>query len=668
MADGSTEIAINTLRFLAVDAVEKANSGHPGMPMGAAAMACGLWTRFLKFDPAAPSWPDRDRFVLSAGHGSMLLYGLLHLSGYDVTLDDIKNFRQWGSKTPGHPEYGHTPGVETTTGPLGQGIAAAVGMAMAENHLAARFNKPGFKVVDHFTYAIAGDGCLMEGVSAEAASLAGHLCLGRLVVLYDDNHITIEGKTDLAFSEDVARRFEAYGWQVITVADGNDLEEISKAIGEAKAETARPSLIKIRTHIGFGSPKKQDSASAHGSPLGKDETAAAKANLGWPAEPAFRVPKAAYEDFSKAAKKGAASRKAWLKLFSSYEKAHPELAKEFLRVFAGELPEGFDSALPLFPADPKGMATRVAGGKALNAVAEICGELFGGSADLAPSNNSLINGAGDYSASDASGRNIRFGVREHAMAAISNGLANHGGIRPYNATFFVFTDYMRPSIRLSALMGAPVIYVMTHDSIQVGEDGPTHQPIEHLMSLRVMPGLSVIRPADANETSVAWKAAIKNSSGPTMLVLSRQNLPVLDRKAYASAEGILKGGYILKEAVGGTPDAILIATGSEVHTALKAAELLEKKKVRARVVNLASWDLFDAQPARYREKVLPKEVTARVSIEAGSTLGWERYTGTGGATIGIDRFGASAPGDKVAAELGITPENAAARVLKLLKK
>ncbi|MBE0617028.1 MAG: transketolase, partial [Proteobacteria bacterium] len=521
MSQSADLLAINTLRFLAVDAVEKAKSGHPGMPMGAASMAYALWTRFLAFDPADPSWPDRDRFVLSAGHGSMLLYGLLHMSGFGVSLDDLKSFRQWDSLTPGHPESFVTPGVETTTGPLGQGVGVAVGMALAERHLAARFNRPDFPVVDHWTYAIASDGDLMEGVASEAASLAGHLGLGKLVVLYDDNRITIEGGTALAFSEDVASRFAAYGWQTLHVEDGNDVAALTAALDEARSDDARPTLIRVRTHIGFGSPAKQDTADAHGSPLGSEEVRRAKDNLGWPVEPLFHVPDGAREPFARAAARGAQARAKWASRLGGYRKAHPDLAAEFERRMAGELPEGWEKAVPAFPADPKGMATRVSGGKVLNALAKVLPELVGGSADLAPSTKTLLSGEGDFGRDAPAGRNLRFGIREHGMAAVMNGMANHGGVRPYGSTFFVFSDYLRPSLRLAALSGLPVIHVFTHDSIFVGEDGPTHEPIEHLPSLRAMPGLTVIRPGDANETAEAWRSAIANTAGPTALVLTR---------------------------------------------------------------------------------------------------------------------------------------------------
>ncbi len=669
MSDPQTDdLSINTLRFLAVDAVEKARSGHPGMPMGAAAMAYTLWTRFLRFDPRAPGWPDRDRFVLSAGHGSMLLYGLLHLSGYPLGLEDIKAFRQWRSRTPGHPESFQTPGVETTTGPLGQGLAAAVGMAIAERHLAARFNRPGFPLVDHWTYVIAGDGDLMEGISSEAASLAGHLGLGRLIVLYDDNRITIEGSTSLAFSENVETRFEAFGWQVLSVEDGNDVPAVEAALRKAREDQARPTLIRVRTHIGFGSPGKQNSADAHGAPLGPDEARRTKENLGWPLEPDFRVPEGARAPFRRAAQRGAEARRAWEDLFTRYRQAHPDLASEWERRIKGDLPSGWDADLPSFPAGSKRVATRSAAGKALNALARRLPEIVGGSADLGPSTKTLLEGEPDFSREHPEGRNLRFGVREHAMAAILNGMANHGGFRPYGSTFFVFSDYLRPSLRLAALMGLPVVHVFTHDSIFVGEDGPTHQPVEHLASLRAMPNLVVIRPADANEAVEAWKVAVERTSGPTALVLTRQAVPVLDRSALAPASGLRRGAYVLKEASGG-PDAarlILIGTGSEVHVALEAARLLEAEGIPARVVSMPSWELFEAQEPAYREWVLPPRLTARVAVEAASTFGWERYVGTRGRVVGIDRFGASAPAEVLAEKFGFTAENVARAAREVL--
>ncbi len=647
------ELSVATIRTLAIDGVEKANSGHPGMPLGAAPMAHVLWTRHLRFDPADPAWPDRDRFVLSAGHGSMLLYALLHLSGFGVTIEELEHFRQWGSRTPGHPEHGLTPGVEATTGPLGAGFSNSVGMAIAETFLAATFNRPGHTMVDHRTFGILGDGCLMEGVAAEAASLAGHLGLGKLIYLYDDNHITIEGSTDLAFTEDVGRRFEAYGWQVVTVDDGNDLEAIDEALKTACAETARPSLIKVSTVIGYGSPHKAGTADCHGAPLGKDEMTLTKEALGWPAGVSFAVPERVREWYAAAAARGAAARAGWQERFTGYELEYPDLARQWKAALAGQLPDGWKSKLPTFAAG-ESVATRSASGKVLNALAAQIPTLMGGSADLAPSNNSNLAGLGDFQARSPGGRNLHFGVREHAMGGVLNGLALHGGVFPFGATFFVFSDYMRPAIRLAALSHLPVTYVFTHDSIALGEDGPTHQPIEHLASLRAMPGLVVIRPSDANETAMAWRAALERRGGPTALVLSRQNLPVLDRKVLGHAEGLLKGAYILKDPPCGVPRVILIGTGSEVHIALEAAQKLAAHGVGARVVAMPSWELFQAQSAAYREKVLPAKIKARVTLEAGSTFGWERFAGDEGIVVGIDRFGASAPAGVLYEKLGLT--------------
>ena len=651
MNDTLDELSINTLRFLSADMVQQANSGHPGMPMGAAAMAYALWTRFLHFDPSDPSWADRDRFVLSGGHGCSLLYSLLHVTGYDLSMDELKRFRQWGSKTPGHPEFGHTPGVEATTGPLGQGIANAVGMAIAEESLAARFNRPGFAVVDHYTYAMCGDGDLMEGVSAEAASLAGHLALGKLVLLYDDNHISIEGSTDLAFTEDPCARFAAYGWHVQSVGDGNDVEAIVAAIEAAHAETGKPSFIAVRTHIGYGSPHKQDTASAHGEPLGVEEMRLTKEALGWPVEPAFHVPAEALAHFREALPRGAALHHAWQQRFEAYRAEFPEAAAEFERRMTGELPDGWDADLPTFESP---VATREAGGTVMNAIAASVPELMGGSADLAPSTKTLLAGEGDFSATDRGGRNMRFGVREHAMGAVVNGMAYHGGFIPYGSTFLIFSDYMRPPIRLAALSGVHVIHVFTHDSVGVGEDGPTHQPIEQLAVLRAIPGAVVLRPADANETVAAWRVAITDRTRPVMLALSRQKLPLLDPARYPQlAEGVTLGGYVLEDAPG-TPDAIVVATGSEVHIALAAREALAAEGIAVRVVSMPSTDLFADQPQAYRDSVITPGVPV-VSVEAGITLGWKTYLGAG-AALGIDRFGASAPGDTVLAELGMTAE------------
>ena len=659
-------LAVNTIRVLAIEAVEKAKSGHPGMPLGAAPMAHVLWSRHLRYDPADPDWPDRDRFILSAGHGSMLLYALLHIAGYDLSLTDIENFRQWGGRTPGHPEHGHTPGVEVTTGPLGQGFANGVGMAIAEAFLAATFNRPEHDVVGHHVYAIVSDGDLMEGISAEAASLAGHLGLGRLVYLYDDNHISIEGSTDLAFTEDVSHRFAAYGWHVLQVEDGTDLDLIDRAITRAKEVTDRPSLIMVRTHIGYASPHKQDSAESHGSPLGEDEVRLTREALGWPYPERFFVPAEVRDLYRDVARRGAATHTAWQERVAMHTAAHPEVADAFARALAGELPAAWRDLLPVFPAGGS-MATRVASGETLNALAAAIPTLIGGSADLAPSNNTWLTACGEapcgqFQRDSRSGRNVHFGVREHAMGGILNGLALHGGVHPYGATFLIFSDYMRPSIRLAALSHAPVTYVFTHDSVGLGEDGPTHQPIEHLASLRAIPNLRVVRPSDANETALAWRLALEHRNGPTALVLSRQNLPVLDRSVLGAAEGALRGGYVLAEAAGGA-DAVqilLLATGSEVAVALEAREVLERAGVGTRVVALPCCEIFAEQDRGYRDAVLPPGVTARVAVEAAVSMGWERWVGTRGAVVAIDRFGASAPGPRALAELGIT----AARVVE----
>ncbi len=661
------DLCVNTIRMLAVDAIEKANSGHPGMPMGSAAMAYVLWSRFLKHNPADPSWPDRDRFVLSAGHGSMLLYALLHLTGYDLSLEDIKRFRQWDSRTPGHPEYGHTPGVETTTGPLGQGFATGVGMAIAERSLASRFNRSGHAIVDHYTYGIVSDGDLMEGVASEAASIAGHLRLGKLIYLYDDNKISIEGSTDLAFTEDVATRFSAYRWHVVHV-DGNDLGAVSAALEAAQAEKERPSLIVARTQIAFGSPGKAGNAEAHGAPLGKEEVQRTKEALGWPVEPAFHVPSEALARFRRSVEEGKRRQTEWKARLDAYAAAHPGLAAEWSRAMEGRLPEGWEDALPKFSAGDSALATREASGKALNAVAGKVADLLGGSADLAPSNNTFLKAYDSITGSDFSGRNIHFGVREHAMGAVLNGLAIHGGTIPYGGTFLVFADYMRPAIRLAAMMGLRVIYVFTHDSIGLGEDGPTHQPIEHLAALRTIPNLTVIRPADAAETVEAWRFALDHRAGPSAIILSRQKLPVLDRTKSASATGAGNGGYVLSDAPGGKPRIILIATGSEVEVALGAQAILAGKSVAARVVSLPSWEIFDLQPKEYRDSVLPPDVPARLAVEAGVSQGWEKYAGNGGDVVGIERFGASAPGKILMEKFGFTPENIAARALALLNR
>ncbi len=669
-------LCINTIRFLSADAVENARSGHPGMPMGAAPMAYTLWTQFLKHNPKNPQWYDRDRFVLSAGHGSMLLYSLLHLTGYDLSLDEIKRFRQWGSLTPGHPEHGHTVGVEATTGPLGQGFANGVGMAMAEAWLGARFNRPGHTVVDHHTYAICGDGDLMEGISHEAASLAGHLQLGKLIYLYDDNHISLAGATSLCFTEDVAARFNAYGWHTVHVENGNDVAAIARAIAEAKSETSRPSLLLVRTHIGFGSPKKQDTSSAHGSPLGEEELQAAKKALGWPTMDKFYLPAEAVQSFRTAVAHGASQDADWQQRFEAYRTAFPAEASEFERAMAGELPDGWDLDLPQWQPTGKPIATRAAGGEVMNALARKIFNLVGGSADLNPSTNTALKGKGDFQPPNSApgaegavggvwgyaGNNMAFGVREHAMGAAVNGMALHGGLLPFSATFFVFSDYMKPAVRLGALMRLKVFYVFTHDSVAVGEDGPTHEPVEQLAGLRSIPGLTVIRPADANETVDAWTFALRNS-GPVAVILSRQNVPHLDRSE-AKEAGVACGAYILRDSAG-PPDVILIGTGSEVGLCVVAQESLAASGIQARVVSMPCMSLFGEQPAEYRESVLPRGVTKRVTVEAGTTFGWDRWAGDAGTMIGLDRFGASAPGEIVLRNLGFTADAVTAAALRL---
>ncbi|MCB9009714.1 MAG: transketolase [Ardenticatenaceae bacterium] len=650
--------AANTIRGLTMDAVQKAGEGHPGMPMGMADVATVLWTQFLRHNPQNPSWPDRDRFVLSAGHGSMLIYSLLHLSGYDLPLEELKNFRQWDSKTPGHPEYGHTVGVETTTGPLGQGITNAVGMALAERWLAARFNRPGHAIVNHHTYVIAGDGDLMEGVSQEAASLAGHLGLSKLVVLYDDNHITIDGNTDIAFTEDVMARFAAYGWHTQHV-DGHDPLAVKAAIETAKGEGERPSIIACRTHIGFGSPNKQDTSGVHGSALGDDEIVLTKQALNWPTEPLFYIPQEA-RDFLRM--DGRFHNK-WDALWQSYQAAYPDDAALFQKYLTGDFSVDWDAVLPKFEAG-KSVATRASSGQVLNAIAPHVPNLLGGSADLTGSNKTDLKGEKALTKDDFSGRYIHFGVREHAMGGMLNGMALHGGVRPYGGTFLVFSDYMRGSVRLAALMGLPVIYVFTHDSIGLGTDGPTHQPIEQVMSLRAMPHMTVIRPADATETAVAWQSAIENLAGPTSLILTRQGVPTLDRSQLAAADGAAKGAYILSDVE--NPQVLLLATGSEVQIALEAQAKLAEQDVAARVVSMPSWELFAAQDPAYQESVLPRSITARVSIEAGVTLGWERYLGFEGIAIGLNRYGASAPYKTIYQNLGLTAEAMVEAALSLL--
>jgi transketolase len=662
------DLCINTIRVLSAECVEKANSGHPGMPMGAAPMAYVLWTKFLKHNPHHPAWFNRDRFVLSAGHGSMLLYSLLHLTGYDLPLSELLNFRQWESKTPGHPEYGLTPGAETTTGPLGQGFANGAGMAIAERFLAATFNRPGFEIINHFTYAVVSDGDLMEGISHEAASLAGHLGLGKLIYLYDDNHISIEGSTDLAFTEKRTARFEAYGWHVQQVEDGNDLDAIEKAIVSAQKETQKPSLIAVRTHIGYGSPNKQDKPSAHGEPLGKEELKLTKQKLGWPLEPEFYVPDEALKVFRAAVEQGKTEEARWISLLEGYRKAFPDPAKEMDRWMKGDLPRGWEKDIPGFPADPKGSATRAASGRVLNALSKRIRNLLGGSADLAPSNQTLIKGEGDFQAEHFGQRNLRFGVREHGMGGILNGMALHGGLIPYGGTFLIFSDYMRPAIRLAALMHLKVIYVFTHDSIGLGEDGPTHQPVEQLAALRAIPNLTVIRPCDAAETAEAWRFTLSHKSGPVALVLTRQGVPVLDRSVFAPADGLQRGAYVLAESPKRKPDLLLIASGSEVHIAIEAAAKLERKGISSRLVSMPSWELFDKQPDAYQRDVLSREIKPRIAIEAGRTQGWWRYVGERGDVVGLDHFGASAPYKILYEKFGITADRVIEKALKLLGK
>jgi transketolase len=649
-------LCINTLRTLAIDAVERANSGHPGLPLGAAPMAYTLWQGHLKFDARDPKWADRDRFVLSAGHGSMLLYSLLHLYGFELPLRELETFRQWGSRTPGHPEFGMTPGVEATTGPLGQGTANAVGMAMAERRLAAHFNRPGFEIVDHRTYALVSDGDLMEGLSHEAASLAGHLKLGKLIYLYDSNDVSLDGPCSLSFSEDVAKRYEAYGWQVLVVPDGDhDVLAIDRALRAAQQESARPSLIVVRTTIGFGSPKKAGTAAAHGAPLGKEELAATKRQLGWDAPGDFHVPAEAREHFARASERGAAAHAEWDQRFAAYTWSHPELAAEWKRVTAGDLPPGWEASAPRFEPGAK-VATRSAGGKVLNAFAARLPLLFGGDADLGGSTKTVLDKQGSFEGQGGTGRNVHYGVREHAMGAIANGIAYHGGARTFTATFFVFSDYMRPAIRLAAMNHLPVVFVFTHDSIGLGEDGPTHQPIEHLASLRAVPNLLVIRPADATETAEAWRIALASSKRPTALVLSRQDLPVLDRTRMPSARSVERGAYVLADPPAGAPRAVLIASGSEVSLALEVQGVLAGMDVGVRVVSMPCWELFEEQDEAYRASVLPPELAARVSIEAGATFGWTRWIGERGVAIGLDRFGASAPANVLFDKLGFSVE------------
>ncbi len=675
------QLAVNTIRFLSVDAVEKANSGHPGLPMGAASMAYVLWTKFLKHNPSNPYWFNRDRFILSAGHGSMLLYCLLHLTGYDLPLEQIKQFRQWGSIAPGHPERGKTPGVEVTTGPLGQGFANGVGMAIAEAYLATQYNKSGFEIIDHYTYVLVSDGDMMEGVSAEAAPLAGHLKLGKLIYLYDNNHITLASATPVTFTEDHVRRFEAYGWHTQSVEDGNNLEDMEQAIRAAQEETQRPSMIFVRTHIGYGAPNKQDTCAAHGAPLGDKEVKLTKENLNWPLQPDFLVPEKVFLHFRKALSQGKESEAAWEEKFALYEKEYPDQASELRELIAGKLPAGWDKAIPQFPADAKGLSTRVASGKIMQQFFPALRGFIGGSADLNTSTFTELKDAGNFenpgmavgdlqgSAAGGwsyGGRNLQFGVREHGMAAISNGLAAHGGILPFCSTFLTFSDYMRPAIRLAALMELNLVYVFTHDSIAMGEDGPTHQPVEQLASLRAIPQLIVIRPCDANETAIAWRVAIESRNAPVALVLSRQDLPTLDRQQFATAEGLRFGAYILSDVT--DPELILIATGSEVHLIVAARELFAKQNISVRLVSMPSWELFEAQTEAYKNSVLPESVKTKIAVEAGVSQGWHRYTGDHGAVISMDTFGASAPGAVMMRENGFTAEHIYEQALTLLKK
>jgi transketolase len=676
------ELCVNTLRFLSVDAIQKANSGHPGLPLGAAPMAYVLWTQFLKHNPANPDWFDRDRFVLSAGHGSALLYSLLHMTGYALPLEQLKQFRQFGSMTPGHPDRGTTPGVEITTGPLGQGFANGVGMAIAEANLAARFNRDQLNIIDHHTYGLVSDGDLMEGISSEAASLAGHLQLGKLIYMYDHNRITLSASTDMTFTEDCTKRFDAYGWHTQTVEDGNDLRAIESALFRAHEETARPSLIIVHTHIGYGSPHKQDSFEAHGSPLGVEEVRLTKIDLNWPVEPNFYIPAQCAEHFSLALKNGQRVETQWHEKFADYHRAFPDLALELQDMITGAALTEWSLTLPEFPADTKGLSTRVVSGKALNLIAAQLPDIVGGSADLDPSTFTALTNLGDFQPADLtnpdqqgsdgggwtySGRNLHFGIREHAMGGICNGVAAHGGLIPYCSTFLVFSDYMRPPMRLAAMMGLRVIYIFTHDSIAVGEDGATHQPVEQLASLRAIPNLVVIRPGDANETSQAWKVVLHSTAQPFALILTRQSVPTLDRSQFAPAEGIAQGAYILADTADGQPDLILIASGSELHLIVEAAAILSKQGLRIRLVSMPSWELFDQQPEEYRRHVFPLAVPARLAVEAGVAQGWHRYVGDKGDIISVERFGASAPGEVMLEKYGFTVENVCIRALMLLR-
>ncbi|MGD8748702.1 MAG: transketolase [Balneolaceae bacterium] len=659
------ELCVNTIRTLSMDAVQAAESGHPGMPMGMADAAFVLWTKFLKHDPADPMWYNRDRFILSAGHGSMLLYSLLHLTGYDLSLKELKNFRQLNSLTPGHPEYGLTPGVETTTGPLGQGFATGVGMAIAEEHLAARFNEDGFPLTDHYTYGIVSDGDLMEGISHEAASMAGHMQLGKIIYLYDDNNISIDGSTDLAFTEDVGKRFDAYGWHTIKI-DGHDREAVEKAITEAQAIADQPSLILCKTHIGYGSPNKQDSEASHGAPLGENEVRITKENLNWDPDQKFYIPDEVLQHFREAKEEGAKAHEHWKKIYSNYTKQYKEKAKEFDAAINRRLPENFGEILPSFDADEKGMATRASSGNVLQTLAQHIPHLIGGSADLAGSNKTWIEGEGVFGPTDYSGKNFHFGVREHAMGAALNGMALHSGVIPYGGTFLIFSDYCRPAIRIAALSHIPTIYVLTHDSIGLGEDGPTHQPIEHLASLRAMPNTLVLRPADANEVAWAWKVALEYTGGPSLLVLTRQKVPTYKREKYNAAPQVAKGGYILADSDKEEPDMILLGTGSEVQLAMEAKIKLADKNIDARVVSMPSWELFRKQDESYRNRVLPPEVKARISIEAAVTQGWSEWVGSRGIAIGIDHFGASAPYKEIYKKFGLTADRIVEEAGKLV--
>ncbi|MBY7143578.1 transketolase [Virgibacillus sp. NKC19-3] len=667
MSNDIEQLSINTIRTLSIDAIENASSGHPGLPMGAAPMAYTLWTDFMNHNPTNSKWFNRDRFVLSAGHGSMLLYSLLHLSGYDVTVDDLKGFRQWGSKTPGHPEVHHTEGVEATTGPLGQGIAMSVGMAMAEAHLAAKFNKENISIINHHTYAIVSDGDLMEGISHEAASLAGHLGLGKLIVLYDSNDISLDGDLDRSFSDNTEQRFKAYGWQVIHVEDGNNVNDIRSAIKAAQENTDQPTLIEVKTIIGYGSPNKSASAASHGAPLGEDEVKLTKAYYKWTHED-FYVPEEVYSDFNeKIGIQGAEAEQNWNQILTKYESAYPELAADLKLAMKGDLPVDWERELPVFEPEKDTLATRASSGKVLNAIAKTIPNLFGGSADLAGSNKTTINDEDDFTRSNPAGRNIWFGVREHGMAAALNGMALHGGLNVYAGTFFVFSDYLKPSLRLSSIMSAPVTYVFTHDSIAVGEDGPTHEPIEHLAALRAIPGFSLIRPADANETQAAWRLSLESKDQPTGLVLTRQNLPTLEGTKEKAYEGVKKGAYVLSNSEKETPDALLLATGSEVQLAVASQKALKEKGIDVRVVSMPSWDRFNVQDKAYQNEVIPPHVKSRLAIEMASPFGWDRYVGDGGKILAIDTFGASANGDKVVEEYGFTVENVIQYVESLIK-